>query len=114
MPLQGQALQYMQIINKTLKLICFGGIVFTPFGDFGVVDVAHGASSESDKSVGGAERTGSAPALFVVPADALAPGDGHGGQLLLIHAGQLPIVEQLLAGDPKVFHAIASGGIYKL
>jgi len=62
----------------------------------------------------GPEHSGSEPALFGVPADAFSPGNGRGGQLLFIHAGELPIVEQLLAGDPKVFHAIAPGGIYKL
>ena len=51
---------------------------------------------------------------FGVAADALAPGPGGGAQLLFIHARQAPVVEQLFAGDPQVFHAIAPGRIYKL
>ena len=44
-------------------------------------------------------------------ADALAPGGGRGAQLLFIKARQAPVVEQWLAGDPQVFHAIATGGV---
>ena len=52
--------------------------------------------------------------LLAMTADAFAPGYGCGAKLLFIQAGQAPVVEQLLAGDPKVFHTVSAGGIYKL
>src|SRR5476651_386638 len=51
---------------------------------------------------------------FCMAADALAPGLGRGAQLFFIPPRQAPVVEQLLAGDPKVFHAVAAGGVNKL
>ena len=45
---------------------------------------------------------------------ALAPGPCGCAELLLVQAGQVSILEQLLACDPHMFNAIAASGVDQL